>query len=277
MSQQTQNPVLRAEGVIAGYRPDLPILHGVGVEVRAGEVATIIGPNGAGKSTLIKAIAGLVAISSGSVLLDGKDITGQPAHQLATLGAGFVPQTGNVFATLTIQENLILGGIGLHRSEAGRRMQEIYQRYPMLGEKRHDKAATLSGGQRQILAVARVLIMRPRLILLDEPTAGLSPMAAAELFQLVRALAADGAAVLMVEQNARAALKISDTGFVLAEGQNRLSGPAAALLEDAKVGQIFLGQRGPAKKAVKKAAKKAVKKKAAKKAARKTSKKGAKG
>ena len=277
MSQQTQNPVLRAEGVIAGYRPDLPILHGVGVEVRAGEVATIIGPNGAGKSTLIKAIAGLVAISSGSVLLDGEDITGQPAHQLATLGAGFVPQTGNVFATLTIQENLILGGIGLHRSEAGRRMQEIYQRYPMLGEKRHDKAATLSGGQRQILAVARVLIMRPRLILLDEPTAGLSPMAAAELFQLVRALAADGAAVLMVEQNARAALKISDTGFVLAEGQNRLSGPAAALLEDAKVGQIFLGQRGPAKKAVKKAAKKAVKKKAAKKAARKTSKKGAKG
>ena len=273
MSQQTQNPVLRAEGVIAGYRPDLPILHGVGVEVRAGEVATIIGPNGAGKSTLIKAIAGLVAISSGSVLLDGKDITGQPAHQLATLGAGFVPQTGNVFATLTIQENLILGGIGLHRSEAGRRMQEIYQRYPMLGEKRHDKAATLSGGQRQILAVARVLIMRPRLILLDEPTAGLSPMAAAELFQLVRALAADGAAVLMVEQNARAALKISDTGFVLAEGQNRLSGPAAALLEDAKVGQIFLGQRVPAKKA----AKKAVKKKAAKKAARKTSKKGAKG
>jgi ABC-type branched-subunit amino acid transport system ATPase component len=277
MSQQTQNPVLRAEGVIAGYRPDLPILHGVGVEVRAGEVATIIGPNGAGKSTLIKAIAGLVAISSGSVLLDGEDITGQPAHQLATLGAGFVPQTGNVFATLTIQENLILGGIGLHRSEAGRRTQEIYQRYPMLGEKRHDKAATLSGGQRQILAVARVLIMRPRLILLDEPTAGLSPMAAAELFQLVRALAADGAAVLMVEQNARAALKISDTGFVLAEGQNRLSGPAAALLEDAKVGQIFLGQRGPAKKAVKKAAKKAVKKKAAKKAARKTSKKGAKG
>ena len=272
MRRQTQNPVLSAVGIVAGYRPDLPILHGVDVAVYAGEVATIIGPNGAGKSTLIKAIAGLVMISSGTVLLDGGDITGQPAHQLARLGAGFVPQTGNVFASLTIQENLVLGGIGLSRAEAFARIKEIYQRYPMLGEKRHDKAATLSGGQRQILAVARVLIMRPRLILLDEPTAGLSPMAAAELFQLVRALAQEGAAILMVEQNARAALKMSDTGFVLAEGQNRLSGPAADLLADAKVGQIFLGQRGTAKKAAKKATNKL-----AKKAARKTSKKGAKG
>ena len=276
MSRQTQKPVLSATGIVAGYRPDLPILHGVEVAVKAGEVATIIGPNGAGKSTLIKAVAGLVAISAGTVLLDDREITGQPAHQLARLGAGFVPQTGNVFASLTIQENLVLGGIGLNRAEALARIKEIYQRYPMLGEKRHDKAATLSGGQRQILAVARVLIMRPRLILLDEPTAGLSPMAAAELFQLVRALAADGAAILMVEQNARAALKMSDTGFVLAEGQNRLSGPAADLLADAKVGQIFLGQRTKAKKAAKKAGQKPVKK-AAKKAARKTSKKGAKG
>lgn len=238
--------VLEATDIIAGYVPDMPILHGVSVHVGAGEVVSIIGPNGAGKSTLIKAIAGLVRIASGSVRLEGRDITGAAAHELAGQGVGFVPQTGNVFATLTIHENLVMGGAPLSRTNAERRIEEIYTMYPVLLEKRREKAGVLSGGQRQILAVARALLTRPRLMLLDEPTAGLSPKAAAELFGVVRDLAENGTAVLMVEQNAKAALRQSDRGYVLAEGQNRIEGPAQDLLADDEIGEVFLGMRRPA-------------------------------
>ena len=235
--------VLQASGVVAGYVPGLPIIHGVSVTVDAGEIVSIIGPNGAGKSTLIKAIAGLIEVTSGEVLLEGRNITNQPAHKLAGAGVGFVPQTGNVFTTLTIHENLVMGGAPLAKAEALARIEEIYGIYPILKEKSRDKAGVLSGGQRQILAVARALLTRPRLILLDEPSAGLSPMAAGELFGVVQDLAKSGAAVLMVEQNAKAALRISDRGYVLAEGQNRIEGTGADLLADEEIGEIFLGAR----------------------------------
>ena len=238
------NLVLEARNVVAGYVPNLPILNGVSVHVSAGEIVTIIGPNGAGKSTLIKAIAGLLNVSGGEVLLDGKNITNIPAHKLAAEGVGYVPQTGNVFATLSIHENLVMGGAPLPKERATKQIEKIYALYPILKERMREKAGVLSGGQRQILAVARALLTQPRLILLDEPTAGLSPMAANELFALIRDLVTNGATVLMVEQNAKAALRISDRGYVMAEGQNRIDGAAHALLEDEKIGEIFLGKRG---------------------------------
>ncbi|MDE0695797.1 MAG: ABC transporter ATP-binding protein [Boseongicola sp.] len=235
--------VLEVRDVIAGYAPDLPILQGVSVHVDAGEVVSIIGPNGSGKSTLVKAIAGLVRVSAGEVRLDGRDVTGVAAHELAAEGVGYVPQTGNVFATLTVRENLVIGGAPLAKAAALARIGEICTVYPILKERMHDKAGSLSGGQRQILAVARALLTKPRLMLLDEPTASLSPMAAGELFEAVRGLAEGGAAVLMVEQNAKAALRVSDRGYVLAEGRNRVDGPAAGLLADEGIGEIFLGFR----------------------------------
>ena len=243
MSAMISKHVLEATGVVAGYRPELPIIHDVTMYVNAGEIVTIIGPNGAGKSTFIRAIAGLLTVTSGKIMLDGNDITGVPAHLMAASGVGFVPQTDNVFTTLSIHENLVLGGITLPRAKADIRIAEIYERYSILKDRSREKAGVLSGGQRQVLAVARALLNQPRLILLDEPTAGLSPMASDELFTVVRDLAKDGAAVLMVEQNAKAALRISDRGYVLAEGKNRIGGPAKELLEDPEIGKIFLGVR----------------------------------
>jgi len=243
------NFVLEARSVVAGYVPDLPILHGVSVHVSVGEIVTIIGPNGAGKSTLIKAIAGLLNISDGEVLLDGKSITNIPAHKLAAEGVGYVPQTGNVFATLSIHENLVMGGAPLPKELATKQIEKIYSLYPVLKERMHEKAGVLSGGQRQILAVARALLTQPRLILLDEPTAGLSPLAANELFAHICDLVTNGSTVLMVEQNAKAALRISDRGYVMAEGQNRIDGAAHALLKDEEIGEIFLGKRRKSYKA----------------------------
>ena len=241
MTAATRPHVLEATGVVAGYVPDLPIIHGISAYVDAGEIVSIIGPNGAGKSTFIKAIAGLVRVSDGEIKLNGESITDTAAHKLAGAGVGYVPQNGNVFATLTIHENLIIGGTPLPKNSAQQRIGEIYTMYPILKERMHEKAGVLSGGQRQILAVARALLTEPQLILLDEPTAGLAPMAANELFGVIRSLVKNGAAVLMVEQNAKAALRVSDRGYVLAEGQNRIEGPAVDLLQDEEIGEIFLG------------------------------------
>jgi len=235
--------ILQVKDLVAGYIRDLPILHGVSVYVDRGEIVTIIGPNGAGKSTLIKAVAGLVSVSQGSIELNGKNIVNVPAYQRATQGVGYVPQTGNVFTTLSIHENLIMGSASPLRGKAERRTEDLCEIYPVLKSRRREKAGVLSGGQRQILAVARALLTQPDLILLDEPTAGLSPKAAAELFALIRDLSRDGVAVLIVEQNAKAALRNSDRGYVLAEGENRIDGAAHTLLADKEIGEIFLGMR----------------------------------
>jgi ABC-type branched-subunit amino acid transport system ATPase component len=235
--------LLRAERVVAGYVRGLPVVHGASLEVAAGEIVTLIGPNGAGKSTLLKAIAGLVQIEDGRIALAGREIAGLAAHEIVRAGVGYVPQTGNVFTTLTIHENLTVGAHLLPASALKERLARAYERFPALAERRHARARTLSGGQRQMLAIARALMTAPRLLLLDEPTAGLAPRVVEEVFAGLRALARAGVAVLMVEQRARAALAVSDRGYVLAEGRNRFEGPAQALLANPDVAAAFLGAR----------------------------------
>ena len=237
------SPLLLARDVVAGYQPELPIIHGISLQVNSGEIVTIIGPNGAGKSTFIKAVAGLLQISSGKLSLQGQSLLSVPAHQLTSIGVGYVPQTANIFTSLTIHENLIMGSATLNRRDAAARIDEAYARNPFLHQRQRAKAGVLSGGQRQILAVARALLTQPRLMLLDEPTAGLSPRAAMELFEVITTLIDEGVAVLMVEQNARAALRCSHRGYVFAEGQNRIDGPAQQLLDDPEIGEIFLGKQ----------------------------------
>ena len=235
-------PLLSATGIVAGYFGGLPVVHGISVDVAPREIVTLIGPNGAGKSTFLKAIAGLIAPESGKALFGGEDITGRPAHRVVAAGIGYVPQTANVFTTLTIHENLRVGGHTLD-GELTARLERAYALFPVLAEKRRQPGRALSGGQRQMLAIARALMTEPKLLLLDEPTAGLAPQVVAEVFRLLRRLAQSGVAVLMVEQNAKAALKISDRGYVLAEGRNRIEGLAADLLNDPAVAEAFLGGR----------------------------------
>jgi ABC-type branched-subunit amino acid transport system ATPase component len=238
-------PILVARDIVAGYAPGLPIVQGASIEVAAGEIVTIIGPNGAGKSTLLKAIAGLVIFEGGSILHDGRDVTRLAAHEMVRLGIGFVPQTGNVFTNLTVEENLIVGGHVLPRGELKRRLARAYERTPFLAERRSALGRLLSGGQRQILAVARALMTEPRLLMLDEPTAGLAPRAALEVFAHLRGIAQEGVAVLMVEQNAKAAVAVSDRFYVLTEGRNRLEGTPQDLAADTALGEAFLGRARP--------------------------------
>ena len=235
-------PVFTADAVVAGYVPGLPIVQGASVAVAAGEIVTIIGPNGAGKSTFLKALAGLVPTTSGRVSLAGRDVTGLPAPELVRAGLGFVPQTGNVFTTLTIHENLVVGAHTVG-GDLGPRLAAAYAMFPALAEKRGQRARVLSGGQRQMLAIARALMTQPAVLMLDEPTAGLSPKAVNEVFDDLRRLAASGVAILLVEQNAKAALRLSERGLVLVEGRNRFEGRAADLLADPAVGEAFLGHR----------------------------------
>lgn len=235
-------PLLVARDVVAGYVPGLPIVKGVSAEVARGEIVTIIGPNGAGKSTFLKALAGLVPVDSGEVRIADAVVTGLPTDRLIAAGLAFVPQTGNVFTTLTIHENLVVGGHTVG-ADLKRRLDDAYAMFPALAQKRGQKARVLSGGQRQMLAIARALMTAPSVIMLDEPTAGLAPKVVGEVFEDLRRLASADVAVLMVEQNAKAALRISDRGYVLADGENRFQGPAKALLEDAAVAEAFLGAR----------------------------------
>ena len=232
--------MLAADDVVAGYVRGLPIVHGVSLTVAAREVVTVIGPNGAGKSTMLKAIAGLIAIESGRIRLRDRDIAGLAPHAIVAAGIGFVPQTANVFTTLSIHENLVAGG-HLLRGELASRLERAYATFPILADKRRERARTLSGGQRQMLAIARALMTDPALVVLDEPTAGLAPRVVDEVFGRLRALASAGVAVLMVEQNAKAALRASDRAYVLAEGRNRVEGRAASLLDDPAVAAAFLG------------------------------------
>ncbi len=237
-------PLLQVDRVVAGYRPDLPIIHGISLDVGEAEMVTIIGPNGAGKSTLIKAIAGIVPMSSGHVSLAGRDITRFPTHALAGASIAYVPQTSNVFTTLTINENLAVGASSLSKAHALRRVERAYESFPVLKDYRHKKARVLSGGQRQMLAVARALLTEPRLVMLDEPSAGLSPLMVSEVFQRLKLLVETGVAILMVEQNAKAALAISHRTYVFAEGRNRIDGRSREIAENPEVASIYLGAGG---------------------------------
>lgn len=232
--------LLLAKDIVAGYGAAEQILKGASIHVEAGEIVTIIGPNGAGKSTLLKVIAGLVPAREGAILLGDDDVTRFGAVDRTRSGISFVPQERNVFGNLTIAENLEISAYR-DSGEASRRIEELYQRYPMLAGKRRDLARTLSGGQRQILAMAMGLMTAPRLLLLDEPTAGLSPRAADELFDAIIALNEGGLPILMVEQHAVEALAVSTRGYVLVSGKDSAEGPGPQLAADPEIRRLFLG------------------------------------
>ena len=232
--------LLTVTGVVAGYGAADEVLKGVGLEVERGEIVSIIGPNGAGKSTLLKVIAGVLAPSRGDVQLGETSIAGRAPREISTLGVAFVPQERNVFPTLSVRENLEMGGY-LDPRGARARIQAIFTRFPLLAERRRHAARTLSGGQRQILAMAMALMVEPSLLLLDEPSAGLAPAAAERLFETITTINRDGVAIVMVEQNAREALAIAARGYILVDGRNSRSGAAAALAADPDVRRIFLG------------------------------------
>ena len=237
-------PVLSATAIEAGYEPGLPIVKGASVTVARGEIVVLLGPNGAGKSTLMKAIAGLVPISRGTVTLGGTDITRQPAHRMVRLGLAFVPQTENVFTTMSIEENLVLAGHVAPASERRSRIEAMFALFPDLAARRKLAAGRLSGGQRQMLAVARALMIEPSVLMLDEPSAGLSPKLVGEVFAKLVEIRARGVTILMVEQNARAALAIADRAYILADGRNRHEGPAATLAADREIAAHYLGLGG---------------------------------
>lgn len=231
---------LSVTGLVAGYRPDLPILRGVSVTAQKASVTVIIGPNGAGKSTLIKAIAGLVPVSAGRVSHDGADITGIRPDRMAAQGIAYVPQSDNIFRSLTIRQNLNLA-LARAGKDAPARLDDLFTRFPPLAQKAGDRAGSLSGGQRQFLAVAMALANAPRLILMDEPSAGLSPKAAEEVLGMARDLTRTGVTIVLVEQNVKQALRLADHCFILAEGRNQVDGAAADLIADPVVARIYLG------------------------------------
>jgi branched-chain amino acid transport system ATP-binding protein/neutral amino acid transport system ATP-binding protein len=233
--------LLRVEGVVGGYGAADEILKGITLSLPEGRMAAIVGPNGAGKSTLLKAIAGILRPKAGSILLDGAPLTGLPPRAIAAKGVAFVPQEANIFPSLTVRENLEMGGYLEPRAKVARRVEALCERFPVLAEKRRRPARTLSGGQRQILAMAMALMVEPRLLLLDEPSAGLSPKAAEALFDSIAAIHREGTAILMVEQNALEALAIAEDGIVLVDGRVARTGAAAALAADPEVRRLFLG------------------------------------
>ena len=232
--------LLAATGVVAGYGAQDEILKGVDLVVDKDEVVCVIGPNGAGKSTLLKAIAGLLRPKSGSVTLNGRDIAGLPAREISRLGLAYVPQEFNVFPTLSVRENLEIGGY-IDGKAAMPRIEGVLARFPpLIGKQRH-AARTLSGGERQMLAMAMALMVEPAVLLLDEPSAGLSPVAAERLFDAIVAIHKAGVAVALVEQNANEALAISDRAYLLVDGKNSRTGAAKTLAADAEIRRLFLG------------------------------------
>ena len=235
-----EGAVLRADNLIAGYLPGVNILNGADLYCQKNELVGIIGPNGAGKSTLLKALFGLVKIGSGTVTLNGEDITNQRADTLVTKGIGFVPQTNNVFPSLTIQENLEMGVYQRPKSFK-KRFEFVGELFPALYDRRAQRAGSLSGGERQMVAMGRALMMEPSVLLLDEPSAGLSPVLQDEVFVQTRRINRAGVSVIMVEQNARRCLQIADRGYVLDQGRNAYTASGKDLINDPKVIELYLG------------------------------------
>lgn len=235
-------PTLELKDVVGGYG-DTEILHGVSITVDRGEIVVIIGPNGAGKSTAIKAVFGLLNLSGGQILLEDEDITNTPPEEVVRKGVCYVPQTANVFPSLSVQENLEMGAF-VREDDFRPRLKEIYELFPPLRERRRQAAGTLSGGQQQMVAMGRALMLEPRILLLDEPTAGLSPKFRGEIFSIVETVHATGTPILMVEQNAKRALSIADRGYVLVDGRSKYTGTGSELLQNREVAEMFLGGGG---------------------------------
>ena len=236
-------PVLSVQNLVAGYEPGVPIVRGASIMVAEKEIVVVLGPNGAGKSSFIKAIAGLVPVESGTVELAGRDITGAPAHNMVRLGLAFVPQTENVFPLMSVEDNLKVAGGILKPKDVPGRIEEMYATFPDLARHRRIAAGNLSGGQRQMLAIARALIVHPKLLVLDEPSAGLSPKFVSMVFDMLIEIRKSGVTILLVEQNAKAALAIGDRAYVLVEGKDRHEGVASELWNDPVVAELYLGQR----------------------------------
>jgi len=234
-------PLLVLDRVVAGYGK-MTILNGASASVRRGAITTVIGPNGAGKSTMFKTVFGLLPVRSGTVTFAGRDISNFSPRQMLDAGVVYIPQGRNIFPELSVRHNLELGGTALaDRSALATRMDEIMQRFPMLKEKASAQASTLSGGQQKMLEVTRGLLLDPKLILVDEPSIGLSPLMVQDVFAILKDLRDKGVTILLIEQNARQALQISDYGLVLEQGQTRIEDTAAKILNDPRIAQLFLG------------------------------------
>jgi neutral amino acid transport system ATP-binding protein len=232
--------LLEAEGVVAGYNAEFDILNGVSIVVEAGQIVTVVGPNGAGKSTLMKTVIGLLVPRHGRVLWQGADITGRRPHEIVRLGLGYVPQRENVFENMTVTENLELGAVGRPRVEITSRIEEQMHLFPQLAARRKQLVGSMSGGERQMVAMARALMSKPDILLLDEPSAGLAPIFVQAMFEQVAAINAEGVSILMVEQNAQAALALAHRGYVLDVGRNCFEGPGQQLLDDPRLADLYL-------------------------------------
>ena len=231
--------ILNAEAITAGYG-EVDILHRVDLQVKTGEIVSIIGPNGAGKSTLLKTIFGLLHPRQGRIILNNDDITGLRPDIIVRKGISYVPQVDNVFPSMTIQENLEMGAF-IRADDFSHRLSEVYGLFPILEERKKQKVGQLSGGQRQMVAMGRALMLDPQILLLDEPSAGLAPLLVSHIFEKIEEINATGVAIVIVEQNAREALKMSHRAYVLAMGKNELEGEGQALLENEEVGRLYLG------------------------------------
>ena len=230
--------ILQVEEVVSGYT-DIDILNGVTIHVEKGEIVSIIGPNGAGKSTLLKTIIGMLKPRSGSIFFEGLDIAGMTTHNIVARGMGFVPQEKNTFPSLSVMENLEMGAF--LKREMGDVLEEVFDIFPVLRDKKHQRATTLSGGEIKMLAMGRAMMPEPHVLLLDEPTAGLSPKLREVVFEKIMDINGTGTTILMVEQNAKKALSISHRGYVLEMGKNRFEGEGSTLLEDENVLKLYLG------------------------------------
>ena len=232
--------ILEAENITAGYTTEVNILYDVGLRLKSGQIVSVIGPNGAGKSTLLKTIFGILKPTNGNIRLKDEDITGLKPDKVANKGISYVPQVDNVFPSLTIQENLEMGAF-IRNDDYSPRLNEIYELFPILGERKKQKAGQLSGGQRQMVAMGRALMVDPQVLLLDEPSAGLAPNLVEMIFEKIIAINKTGVSMIIVEQNAREALKMANHGYVLAMGRNVLDDTGEALLANEEVGRLYLG------------------------------------